>query len=162
MDMDFKKLWVLASILTISGILLGTHGAVSAFTGNQSNITLADAHFAPLDGTTNYQIKLNVNYSVSDPTLIGQKLNAVMKVHYSNGTVIKTTSYPLGFTANNTGTIQLLTNIPIAIVQNITTETFLTDLNKTNILSNPVKTLPTIAPPIKSSEFTPTVIKNKT
>ena len=162
MKSDFKKLWVLASILTILGILLGTHGVVSAFTGNQSNITLADANFAPLDGTTNYQIKLNVNYSVSDPTLIGQKLNAVMKVHSSNGTVIKTTSYPLGFTANNTGTIQLLTNIPIAIAQNITTETFLTDLNKTNILSNPVKTLPTITPPIKSSEFTPTVIKNKT
>ena len=161
MKSDFKKLWVLASILTILGILLGTHGAVSAFTGNQSNITLADANFAPLDGTTNYQIKLNVNYSVSDPTLIGQKLNAVMKVHSSNGTVIKTTSYPLGFTVNNTGTIQLLTNIPIAIAQNITTETFLTDLNKTNILSNPVKTLPTITPPIKSSEFTRTVIKNK-
>jgi hypothetical protein len=162
MKADFKTGWILASVLTISGVLLGTYGAVSAFTGNQSNITLADANFAPLDGTTNYQIKLNVNYSVSDPALIGQKLNAVMKVHSSNGSVIKTTSYPLGFTANNTGTIQLLTNIPIAIAQNITTETFLTDLNKTNILSNPVKTLPTIAQPIKSSEFTPTVIKNKT
>ena len=162
MKSDFKTGWVLASVLTISGVLLGTYGAVSAFTGNQSNITLADANFAPLDGTTNYQIKLNVNYSVSDPALIGQKLNAVMKVHSSNGSVIKTTSYPLGFTANNTGTIQLLTNIPIAIAQNITTETFLTDLNKTKILSNPVKTLPTITPPIKSSEFTPTVIKNKT
>ena len=162
MKSDFKTGWVLASVLTISGVLLGTYGAVSAFTGNQSNITLADANFAPLDGTTNYQIKLNVNYSVSDPALIGQKLNAVMKVHSSNGSVIKTTSYPLGFTANNKGTIQLLTNIPIATAQNITTETFLTDLNKTNILSNPVKTLPTIAQPIKSSEFTPTVIKNKT
>lgn len=162
MNMDFKKLWVLISILIISSILLGTHGAVPAYTGNQSSITLGDAHFAPLNGTTNYQIKLNVNYSISDPTLIGQKLNAVMKVHSSNGTVIKTSSYPLGFTANNTGTIQLLTSIPIAFAQNITTETFLTDLNKTNILSNPVKTLPTISPPIKSSEFTPTVNKNKT
>ena len=161
MKSDLKKLWVIASILTISGIHLGTHGAVSGFTGNQSNITLADANFAPLDGTTNYQIKLNVNYSVSDPTLIGQKLNTVMNVHIKcHG--VQTPSYPLGFTANNTGTIQLLTNIPIAIAQNITTETFLTDLNKTNILSNPVKTLPTIAQPIKSSEFTPTVIKNKT
>ena len=151
MKSDFKTGWILASVLTISGVLLGTYGAVSAFTGNKSNITLSDSNFAPLYGTTNYQIKLNVNYSVSDPALIGQKLNAVMKVHSSNGSVIKTTSYPLGFTANNTGTIQLLTNIPIAIAQNITTETFLTDLNKTNILSNPVKTLPTIAQPIKSS-----------
>src|SRR6476659_6115405 len=161
MNMDFKKIWVLASILTISAISLGTYGATSAFTGNQSNIILGDAHFAPLTKTGNYQIKLNVNYSVSDPALIGQKLNAVMKVHSSNGSVIKTTSYPLGFTANNTGTLQLLTNIPIAVAQNITTETFLTDLNKTNILSNPVKTLPIISPPIKSSEFTPTVINNK-
>ena len=162
MNMDFKKLSVLISILTISGILLGIHGVISAYAANQSNITLGNAHFAPLNGTTNYQIKLNVSYSVSDPTLIGQKLNAVMKVHSSNGTVIKTTSYPLGFTANNTGTIQLLTNIPIAVAQNITTETFLTDLNKTNILSNPVKTLPTMSPLINSSEFTPTVINNKT
>jgi hypothetical protein len=161
MKTDFKKLWVLASIPIISGVLV-THGAASAFTGNQSNIALADAHFAPLNGTVNYQIKLNVNYSVSDPTLVGQKLNAVMKVHSSNGSVIKTTSYPLGFTANKTGIIQLLTNIPTALAQNITTETFLTDLNKTNILSNPVKTLPTMSPSINSSEFTPTVIKNNT
>ena len=162
MNMDFKKLWVLIFIPIMSSILLGTHAVVSAYTGNQSNITLGGAHFAPLNGTTNYQIKINVNYSVSDPTVIGQKLNAVMKVHSSNGTVIKTSSYPLGFTANSSGTIQLLTNIPITVSKNITTETFLTDLNKTNILSNPVKTLPTISPPINSSEFTPTVIKNKT
>ena len=82
--------------------------------------------------------------------------------HSSNGTVIKTSSYPLGFTANKTGIIQLLTNIPIAIAKNITTETFLTDLNQTSVLSNPVKTLPTQSSLIKSSEFTPTVIKNKT
>jgi hypothetical protein len=94
--MDFKKLWVLTSILTVSGILLGTYGSISAYAGNQSNITLGDAHFAPLNGTTNYQIKLYVNYSVSDPTLIGQKLNAVMKVNSSNGSVIKTTTIPHG------------------------------------------------------------------
>lgn len=74
MNMDFKKLWVIMSILRISGILLGTYGSISAYAGNQSNITLGDAHFTPLNGTTNYQIKLNVNYSVSDPTLIGQKI----------------------------------------------------------------------------------------
>jgi len=106
MNMDFKKIWVLASILTISAISLGTYGATSAFTGNQSNIILGDAHFTPLTGTANYQIKINVNYSVSDPALIGQKLNAVMKVHASNGSVLKTTSYPVGFTAISSGTIQ--------------------------------------------------------
>ena len=67
MNMDFKKLWVLIFIPIMSSILLGTHAVVSAYTGNQSNITLEGAHFAPLNGTTNYQIKINVNYSVSDP-----------------------------------------------------------------------------------------------
>lgn len=48
--MDFKKLWVLTSILAVSGILLGTYGSISAYAGNQSDITLGDAHFAPLNG----------------------------------------------------------------------------------------------------------------
>ena len=47
LNMDFKKLWVLTSILTVSGILLGTFGSISAYAGNQSNITLGNAHFAP-------------------------------------------------------------------------------------------------------------------
>ena len=60
---------------------------------------LGNAEFIPLNGTINYQIKINVNYSVSDPTLIGQKVNAVMKVHSADGKVLKTTSFPSGFAA---------------------------------------------------------------
>ena len=41
--------------------------------------------------------------------------------------------------------------------QNITTETVFTDLNKTNPLSNPVKTTPHMVEAIKSSEITPSV-----
>lgn len=85
-----------------------------------------------------------------------------MKIHSSNGSVIKTTSFPTGFTANKTDTAQLLTNIPRVLGQNVTTETVFTDLNKTNILSNVVKTLPVLSGSIKSSDFTPTVITNKT
>jgi len=48
----------------------------------------------------------------------------------------------------------LLTNIPVSPAQNITTETVFTDHNKTNILSNPVKTTPQMADAIKSSEIT--------
>ena len=85
-----------------------------------------------------------------------------MKVHSSNGSVIKTTSFPDGFIANKTDTAILLTNIPKALAQYVTTETVFTDLNKTNILSNIVKTLPVLTGLAKSSEFTPTVINNKT
>ena len=85
---------------------------------------------------TNYQIKINVNYIVSDPALIGQKVNAIMKLRSPDGTILKTSSFPSGFDGNQTGTAQMLTNIPKIVAQNITTEIVFTDLNKTNVLSN--------------------------
>ena len=130
-------------------ILLATQVSVSGYTGKEIAIKLGNAQSASVNGTTNNRITVNVSYSVSDPTLIGQKINAVMKVHSSNGTVIKTTSFPSGFIANKTDTAELLTNIPRASSQNITAETVFTDLNKTNILSNVVKTQPVLFGSIK-------------
>ncbi len=130
-------------------ILLATQLSVSGYTGKEIAIKLGNAQSASVNGTTNNRITVNVSYSVSDPTLIGQKINAVMKVHSSNGTVIKTTSFPSGFIANKTDTAELLTNIPRASSQNITAETVFTDLNKTNILSNVVKTQPVLSGSIK-------------
>ena len=142
----------------ISGIciFLVVQGTVSGYTGKEITLKLGNAEFIPLNGTTNYQIKINVNYSVSDPNLIGQKVNAVMKVHAADGTVLKTTSFPSGFAANITGTTQMLTNIPKIMARNITTEIVFMDLNKTNVLSNTVETLPHIAN-LKTSESMPTI-----
>lgn len=161
MDQNFSKIYLL-SIITGLFLLLTLQGTVLGYTGKEIVIKLGNAQSYPINGTTNYQIKVNVSFTVSDPTLIGQKVNAVMKVHSSNGSIIKTTSFPTGFIANKTDTAQLLTNIPKTLAQNITTETVFADLNKTNILSNIVKTLPTLSGSIKSSDFTPTVIGNKT
>ena len=94
---------------------------------------------------------------ITDPTLIGQKINAVMKVYASDGSLLKTTSFPAGFAVNKTGETNLLTTIPMSPTQNITTETVFTDLNKTNLLSNPLKTTPHMVDAIKSSEITPTL-----
>ena len=141
-------------------ILLAVQGIVSGYTGEEIALKLGHAEFVAQNDTADYQIKINVNYSVSEPTLIGQKLNAVMKVHSSDGSVIKTTSFPLGFTANSTGITELLTNIPKSAAQNITTETVFTDLNKTNVLSNTIQTPPHIDKLIKSSDIMPTIITN--
>ena len=142
----------------MSGIclLLAVQGTVSGYGGKEFALNLGNAEFIPLNGTTNYQIKINVNYSLSDPALIGQKVNAVMKVHSADGKVIKTTSFPSGFAANITGTAQLLTNIPKIIARNITTEIVFTDLNKTNVLSNTIETIPHIAN-FKTSESMPSI-----
>ena len=109
-----------------------------------------NTQFTRLNDTGNYQIKVSVDYSITDPALIGQKINAVMKVYSSDGSLLRTTSFPGGFPVNRTGGTYLLTNIPLSPAQNITTETVFTDLNKTNLLSNPVKTTPHMTDLIKS------------
>jgi hypothetical protein len=142
-----------AAIIVAAGTLV----QVSAYTGGEISIKLNNTQFSRLNNTCNYQIKVFVDYSVTDPTLIGQKINAVMKVYSSNGSLLKTTSFPAGFSVNKTGATHLLTNMPLSPAQNITTETVFTDLNKTNLLSNPVKTTPHMTDLIKSSEITPTL-----
>jgi hypothetical protein len=144
---------LLAAIIVAAGTLI----QVSAYTGGEISIKLNNSQFTRLNDTGNYQIKVFVDYSVTDPALIGQKINAVMKVYAADGSLLKTTSFPEGFPVNRTGSTYLLTSIPVSPAQNITTETVFTDLNKTNLLSNPVKTTPHMTDLIKSSEITPTL-----
>ena len=144
---------LLAAIIVAAGTLI----QVSAYTGGEISIKLNNTQFTRLNDTGNYQIKVFVDYSATDPALIGQKINAVMKVYSSDGSLLKTTSFPGGFPVNRTGGTYLLTSIPISPAQNITTETVFTDMNKTNLLSNPVKTTPHMTDLIKSSEITPTL-----
>jgi hypothetical protein len=107
--------------------------------GQQIVIKLVDAHFISHPETGNHQVKILVNYSVSNSSLIGQKANAVLKVYSTDGTLLKTSSFPLGFTINSTGTRQLLTNIMNNYVLNITTLTTFTNQDKTIPLSNELK-----------------------
>src|SRR5919201_777111 len=130
-----SSVWLLS---VIASLFLMSIQEVLGYTGKEFVIKLGNIQSYPVNGTTHYQIRANVNYSVSDPNLIGHKVNAVMKVHSSNGSVIKTTSFPNGFVANKSDSARLLTNIPITLAKNITTETFFTDLNRAVILSNTV------------------------
>ena len=100
---------LLAAIIVAAGTLV----QVSAYTGGEISIILNNSQFTRLNDTGNYQIKVFVDYSVTDPTLIGQKINAVMKVYSSDGSLLKTTSFPGGFPVNKTGETHLSTNIPI-------------------------------------------------
>ncbi len=124
------------------GLLLAIQGIASGYNENSVILRLWNATFASVTGTTNYQIKISVNYSLSDPSLGGQKINAVMKVHGPNGAVLKTSSFPEGFSVNNSGTTQLLTNIPKLLSGNLSTEVYFTTLNKSSVISNTIKTLP--------------------
>lgn len=167
MKLNFYRDHRISVTILVAGLFIQVwlHGSAAGYTGSEINLKLNNAQFVPLNGTSNYQIKVNVNYTVNEPSLIGKKINAVMKVHSSDGSILKTTSFPAGFTVNKTGMTQLLTNIPpVSSSQNITTESVFTDLNKTNLLSNQIETVPPISQShvVNSSDFTPTVVTNKT
>lgn len=133
--------WITAAVLLIAGSLIILGIQLSAFgqQGQGVTIKLNSAYFTSPSGNGNHQVKVVSDYTVSNMSLVGQKINAVMKVYSQNGTLLKTTSYPDGFILNNTGSRQLLTNIPNSTVNNITAVATFTNLAKTMALSNPLE-----------------------
>ena len=63
-------------------------------------------------------------------------INGKMEVFAPNGTLIKTSSYPNGFTITDGGIIQFATSFADPALTNVKTNVTLTDLNKTETLSN--------------------------
>jgi hypothetical protein len=139
-----RELLRMASVATfmIAVLALSTVGLsynAFAYHGQEVLLALDSAQFIPrLNTTEGSQVKVLVNYTVNDPSIVNQTINAVMNVYTSNGTLVKTTSFPAGFTANNFGTQQLATTIkgnPNPI-QNITAVITITNAAKLIPLSN--------------------------
>jgi mannitol/fructose-specific phosphotransferase system IIA component len=77
--------------------------------------------------------------STADSAGLNNKtINAVMKVYSINGTLLKTSSYPQGFNYNNTESIKLATNIADKSIETVTAVIQLTNLEKTQSLSDPL------------------------
>ena len=91
----------------------------------------------PLTNTDANQVRVNVKYTIEDDTLKNKKLNAVMKVTAPNGTLIRTTSIPNGFTAKSGGGIEgLKTTFHDKLMDKISANITLTDITKKTPLSN--------------------------
>ena len=75
----------------------------------RGTISAIQATALPLVNSEGNQVKLIINYSIGDESIVGQKINAVMGIYDRiNGTLIKLSSFPDGIILNNTaGTIQL-------------------------------------------------------
>jgi hypothetical protein len=139
-----RELLRMASVATfmIAVLALSTVGLsynAFAYHGQEVLLALDSAQFIPrLNTTEGSQVKVLVNYTVNDPSIVNQTINAVMNVYTSNGTLVKTSSFPAGFTANKFGTQQLATTIkgnPNPI-QNITAVITITNAAKLIPLSN--------------------------
>jgi hypothetical protein len=110
-----------------------------AYHGQEVSITLDTAEFIPLSGGEGNQVNMLVNYAVDDSSLGNQRINSVMKVYSTNGTLIKTSSSAEGFVLNQTGSQRHATTIANSTLQNVIAVVQYTDLAKTSPLSNPLQ-----------------------
>jgi hypothetical protein len=112
-----------------------------AYHGKEISQTLNHAQFLPLTSNNqSHQIKVIVNYSVTDPSLVNdQNMNAIMRVYSSNGTLIKISSFPNGFIINSTsGQTQLATTLTNNTVKNVKAVVMFTNATKNANFSNPL------------------------
>ena len=97
------------------------------------------AHFiSPLNQDNQVKVLLKSLTTADSAGLNNKTINAVMKVYSINGTLLKTTSYPQGFSYNNTESIKLATNIADKSIETVTAVIQLTNLEKTQALSDPL------------------------
>src|SRR5829696_3878162 len=128
---------------SMSSLLLSLTITQSAFAnhGQEVVLSLDNSTFTPLTLGGGNQIKVLINYAVQNSSIVGQTINAVMKLYTSEGTLIKTSSYPSGFIAQNTnGTAELKSTIEDPSIQGAIANITLTNAAKTEVISNEAST----------------------
>ena len=127
---------ILFSYICISGF----SSNIIAF-GDKKGITLTldKSSYAPLTNIHGNQLSVSVKYEIDDKSLVDQKINGLMKIYSSNGTLIHSTSFPDGFIAKKKGGVEeLKTTIRDPTLEHATANITFTDLKKTETLSNTV------------------------
>ena len=137
---NHKRIVLLSATLFAATLLLfGAYSfnAINAQSLEKLTIGLNSATFGPLTSNPSLnQVKLLVDYQTKDLSLVDSTINGVMEVFAPNGSLIKTSSYPNGFTITDAGIIQFATSFSDPSLTSVTTNVTLTDLNKTETLSN--------------------------
>jgi hypothetical protein len=127
---------------TLSSLLLAFTQSAFAYHGQEVMLSLNNSTFTPLTVGQGNQVKVLANYNVQNSSIGGQTINAVMKLYTSNGTLIKTSSYPSGFIAvNSNGTAELKSTVDDSTVKSAIANITLTNAAKTEALSNEISTI---------------------
>ena len=119
-----------------NNLIKGFYGIIQKFP-----VEIDYAHFISSVNQDN-QVKVFLkSLTTSDTTGLNnnnQSMNAVMKVYSTNGTLLKTTSFPSGFNYNGSESVKLATNIADKSIETVTAVIQLTNLEKTQPLSDPI------------------------
>jgi hypothetical protein len=168
MTKNMDNRMVIVVLLAAFNLFVYTYFSFSSeaelFAQQQSTISIDQATALPLINSEGNQVKVIVNYSIGDQSVLGQRINAVMGIYdRPNGTLIKLTSFPNGFILNSTeGAIQMASTLTDPKLQHISTIVTLTNAEKSEKYSNDVRSdldmtaiLPTSLPALNETS-TPT------
>ena len=101
------------------------------------SISVSNSSFVPLTNTDANQVRVGVEYTIEDESIENEMINAIMKVYAPNGSLIRTTSIPSGFTAQGDGGVEVLkTTFLDKSMQSILANITFTDLTKKVLVSN--------------------------
>jgi hypothetical protein len=147
MGVTFEKVkseFVVAVIVLIAMFYLYQAASIGlgfAQTNEDISITIANSSYAPMTNVHGNQLKLSVTYQVNDESLENEKINGIMKVYSSNGTLIHSSSFPDGFVAEKKGgTEDFKTTIRNPGLKDLIANVTFVDLEKDSTLSNTVTT----------------------
>src|SRR5918995_2834630 len=138
-----------SSLLTLTQSAFANHG-------QEVILSLDNSTFTPLTLGSGNQVRVLANYNIQNSSIVGQTINAVMKLYTSNGTLIKTSSYPSGFVAQNTnGTAELKSTVEDPTIQSAIANITLTNAAKTEVISNKISTTANLQGASKPSSSLP-------
>jgi hypothetical protein len=128
-------------ILIFASLLYAGHGSVILAARDGIQLTLDNSGFTGLSNVHGNQVVVSVKYQVIDQSLENEKVNGIMKLYSSNGSLVHSSSFPDGFTAKkNGGVAEFKTTIRNPDIQSLTANVSFTDLKKTETLSNVITT----------------------
>lgn len=133
-----NHLILLILILMIFILPLLTSTNQLAFAQNNQEIVIwgANSSFAPLTNTEANQVIVNVGYKTEHEEIENELINAVMTVYAPNGSLIRTTSIPNGFTAQSDGVLVLKTTFRDKSMHSVLANITFLDVTKNTPLSN--------------------------
>ena len=96
-----KYMILLGLVLSVFVLYATTVSTHSSLAQNSQGIviSLGNSSFVTLTNTDANQVRVNVKYTIEDESLKNKMINAVMAVFAPNGSLLRTTSFPSGFTA---------------------------------------------------------------
>ena len=138
MNKPIFTVFLVTTIYLLSFISFSLFSGVDIHAQQRGNISVIQLLLFLLVNAEGNQVKLIINYSIGDESIVGQRINAQMGIYDRiNGTLIKLSSFPDGFILNNTaGTIQMASTLTDPKIQNISTIITLTNEEKTEKYSN--------------------------